>query len=680
VDRYWLAELVKGFALGEQVGCVTGIAFPLELQTQAQLWFEMQGYFSKGLTRRVFDLAENRLRNPVFPYSAGIFGTGANMAFRTAALRAVGGFDPALGPGSPALGGEDLAAFFQIIMAGKTLVYEPGAIVHHLHRRDYAGLRQQMHGYGVGLTAYLTKCVIDKPGLVLDLAVKAPYGMAHALRAQSRKNAKRPYDYPRELVLIERRGLLLGPWAYVRSRWTMRTWRKQAEPPLGRVRPALPVEETAEFRPVRVLEVELGAPLPDILPSRAAAGQVFERALVLVRLHTRPLGAVEMALVDGGLGAACYAQAIWCSLAKEIAAHLRQDGLPAPTTLEAAGLPSASTPPCLQERDAVLAQAPFVSIVVATRDRPESLAVCLDSLLALDYPHCEILVVDNAPSTSATADLITHSYADSGRVRYVREDRPGIGWARNRGLEEVRGEIVAFTDDDVVVDRYWLAELVKGFALGEQVGCVTGMIFPTELQTQAQLWIEQFGGFSKGYTQRVFDLAEHRVRNRLYPYSAGAFGSGANMSFRTAALRAVGGFDPALGPGSPGVGGEDLAAFFQIIMAGKTLVYEPGAIVHHVHRRDYAGLRKQVHGYGVGLTAYLTKCVIDKPSLAVDLATRIPHGVAYALSSRSAKNAGKSHDYPHELTVMERRGMLLGPWAYVRGRWIMRKLKSRVGR
>src|SRR6185312_3629836 len=144
----------------------------------------------------------------------------------------------------------------------------------------------------------------------------------------------------------------------------------------------------------------------------------------------------------------------------------------------------------------------------------------------------------------------------------------GLGWARNGGLGEARGEIVAFTDDDVVVDRYWLAELVTGFTVADHVGCVTGIALPMELRTQAQMWFEQFGGFSKGYARRVFDLAENRLRNRLYPYSAGVFGTGANMAFRTSALRATGGFDPALGPGSSGVGGEDLAAFFQIIMAG----------------------------------------------------------------------------------------------------------------
>jgi glycosyltransferase involved in cell wall biosynthesis len=435
--------------------------------------------------------------------------------------------------------------------------------------------------------------------------------------------------------------------------------------------------EAPGFRPVRILEAEISEPLAAVPANDTETGQTFERAMVLVRLHTQPLGVVELRLEQGGLDAENHAQAIWTSLHEEITTHLRLDGLPAPSTLSAAGLNGAVTPRCIQDREAVLADAPLVSVVVATRDRPADLAVSLESLLSLNYPNFEIIVVDNAPSSNVTDDFMRETYGDRAMIRYVREDQPGLGRAHNRGLEDVRGEIVAFTDDDVLVDRWWLAELVQGFAGGANVGCVTGMIFPRELQTQAQMWIEQHGGFGKGYVRRVFDLAENRPANRLYPYAAGAFGSGANMAFRTSALRAMGGFDPALGAGSPGVGGDDLAGFFQVIMAGYALVYEPGAIVHHLHRRDYAGLRKQVYGYGVGLTAYLTKCLIDRPGLLFDVAAKIPYGLVYALSARSPKNKRKHDDYPRELTMIELKGMLHGPLAYVRGRIQTRRVSKR---
>jgi GT2 family glycosyltransferase len=366
-------------------------------------------------------------------------------------------------------------------------------------------------------------------------------------------------------------------------------------------------------------------------------------------------------------------------LRAEIIVHLHRDGWLAPTALEPTGIPSTGMPPCLQERARLLANAPFVSVVVATHDRPASLAACLRSLLSLDYPNYEIIVVDNAPRTSATADVVRHTYGAVAHVHYVREDRPGGAWSHNRGLKDVKAPLVAVTDDDVVVDRHWLAELVKGFSVAENVACVTGMIFPTELETPAQLWIEQYGGFGKGFTRRVFDLVGHRPKNPLFPYAAGAFGSGANMAFRTSVLRALGGFDPVLGAGNVACGGDDLAAFFQVITAGYTLVYEPAAIVHHRHHRNYDELRQQMYGYGVGLTAYLTKSLVDQPGLLLDVAARIPHGLVYALSSRSPKNMRKLVDYPRELTTIERKGMLYGPYAYLRGRWQTRKITKQLG-
>jgi GT2 family glycosyltransferase len=290
----------------------------------------------------------------------------------------------------------------------------------------------------------------------------------------------------------------------------------------------------------------------------------------------------------------------------------------------------------------------------------------------LNYPNYEILVVDNAPSTPATADLMKQTYSDISQVRYVREDRPGLVWARNCGLMEAKGEIVAYTDDDVVVDQHWLAELVKGFCIAENVACVTGLILPMELETPAQVWFEQFGGFSKGFARRIFNMGKHRTKSRLYPYDAGRFGSGNNMAFKTSVLRNIGGF--ALGLCVAGA--EDITAYFRVITRGYTLVYEPAAIVYHLHRRDYIGLRKQMYWYGIGLTAYLMECLVDNPKLFVSFVTKVPYSLFYMMSSRSPKNMKKSPEYPKELTFLERKGTLYGPLAYLRGCWRARKLRK----
>ncbi|SRR5713101_5503514 len=434
--------------------------------------------------------------------------------------------------------------------------------------------------------------------------------------------------------------------------------------------------QAADYTPARILEIELGELLPSVSAVDEKTRQRYQRAMCLVRLHTRPLGVVEFQLVEEWTSPHDYAQHIWRALGMQINEHLQQDGLPSVTWLDVAGLPSSGTPRCIKEREQFLAQAPFVSVIVPTRDRPERIQRCLQSLLALHYPRYEIIVVDNAPSTSATADFIQQTYRDVPQVRYVCEDRPGSSWARNRGMMAARGEILAFADDDVVTDRYWLVELVRAFSRADRVACVTGLVLPVELETPSQFWIEEYGGFGKGFTRRIFDIAENHPKTPLYPYTAGRFGTGASMAFTAAFLRSVGGFDPALGPGSPAQGGEDLTLFFQAVTRGYKLVYEPAALVYHPHHRDYIALQKQIYCYGVGLAAYLTRSIKHTPRFLLDLIPKLPYGLFFTLSARSPKNSKKSENYPKELTMLERKGMLYGPFAYVRSRWAVRNARK----
>lgn len=440
------------------------------------------------------------------------------------------------------------------------------------------------------------------------------------------------------------------------------------------------VDQESEVVPSRIVEVELGQPLLAISAFDDKTGRHYQRALCLIRLHTRPLGVVETPVGESGVSADELAELVWHSLQNAIIEHLIQDGLPPVTALDRDGLCSSSVLRCIEERDTFLAHAPFVSIIVATRDRPELIESCLQSLLALQYPGYEIIIVDNAPTTNATAALVQQSYADMPQVRYVREDRPGLSQARNCGTRAARGEIVAFTDDDVVVDPYWLVELVRAFAIAGDVACVTGLGLPLELETAAQFWSEEHGAFNNGFSRRIFDMKENHPRIPLHPYTVGRFGAGVSMAFKTAFLRDAGGFDPALGVGSPARGGEDLAMFFQVMTRGYKLVYEPASLLYHLHRRDYPGLRKQVYNCGVGLTAYLTKSLRDSPRLLFDFLVKVPYGLFFALSSRSPKNSKKSARYPKELTALELKGMLYGPFAYVRSRSTTRNKAFRAGK
>ncbi len=430
------------------------------------------------------------------------------------------------------------------------------------------------------------------------------------------------------------------------------------------------------FQAVNMCEVELSQPLPDISATDPTNGQEYARARVLVRLHTAPLGLVELDVPREGLAASMLARHIWTTLAPRINTHLRADGLEAAQMLDSAGLPAYALPECLRRRACFLADAPFLSVIIPTRERPDRMARCVRSILANVYPSTryEVIIADNVPRTNATAEVVAREFADAP-VRYIREDSPGSASARNRGLTLAEGEIVAFTDDDVIADTHWLAELARAFscAVEAPISCVTGLVMPMELTSQAQVWFEQYGGFSPGFERRLYNMSNHHPHTPLYPFRAGIFGTGNNMAFRRRALAAIGNFDPALGNGTPALGGVDSEVLLRMILRGYTLLYEPSAIVHHAHRADYDGLRRQIYSYGVGLTAYYLKTLMSNPRIVPDFLRQIPQGLRFMLSPHSSMHSNKLTGYPRELTLLEFRGMLYGPLAYLRSRRVYGK-------
>lgn len=424
-----------------------------------------------------------------------------------------------------------------------------------------------------------------------------------------------------------------------------------------------PPPARAGWKPVQLSELELSAPLQ---PLRCAAPDHYSHTSALVRLHGRPLGVVNL---PTGAEPAEQARIVWQFLTPEIRHHLAGDGLavadrPDDSVLQ--GDPGTTTPTCVAGRARLLADAPPVTVLVATRDRTRELGACLDSLMVQDYPGAyDIVVVDSAPSSEATKQYLQRRYAGDERVHYVRTDVPGLAVAHNHGLPAVTGEITAITDDDVVVDAQWLSAIVEAFRATTGTACVTGLILPVELETPAQALLEQYGGFARGFRRQVYALDAGPSDDPLFPYTAGRLGSGANMAFDTRLLRALGGFDPALGAGTPARGGDDLAAFVQVLLAGHRLVYEPAAIVRHRHRRDYAGLRAMAQGYGIGLGAYLSSVVASQPALLLDMMRKGPRALSYVLRPDSIKNRNKGEAYPRALTRTERIGMVRGPLAYV---------------
>lgn len=412
--------------------------------------------------------------------------------------------------------------------------------------------------------------------------------------------------------------------------------------------------------PVLVGNLYLDAPLPEL----DGEGR-YRSARLLVWLHGRPLGELVLPLGARPMPAQRLADEVWSVHGERIAKHCADDGISPLASLPAAGIALPAQARCASRR--ALATEPAITVAIATRDRTDSLLRCLASLARLNYRAFDVVVVDSAPASDTTARALTGRQDWPFTLRYVRTARPGLALAHNEALPAVTGEIVAFTDDDVEVDPDWLGALAAAFT-ETGAACVTGLIVPAELETRAQLLVEQAGGFARGFTRRRFtrDMPDPEP---LFPFTAGRFGSGANMAFRTDWLLGHGAFDPATGAGTPARGGDDLVAFLRTITDGGMLVYEPAAVVRHWHRRDYQGMRRQAFGYGMGLGAYLTAAIWRKPALLAAMARRAGPAAVHLLGSNSAKNSDRSESFPRELVWRELAGVAAGPVGYARSRW-----------
>jgi GT2 family glycosyltransferase len=383
-----------------------------------------------------------------------------------------------------------------------------------------------------------------------------------------------------------------------------------------------------------VLDLELDG-LP---PGISGLDERYARALILFRWHRQAVGSVLLPVRGGCIGEAALQAAARGATGKGLwyrLAHERLGWRPGPP--EPAGPPRAT-------------------IAICTRDRPDDLRRALDALLRLPDHGQELLVVDNHPSTDATLRLIG-SYPS---VRYVREDRPGLDVARNRALREAVHDIVAFCDDDAVVEPEWLEGLCRNFS-DPEVLCVTGLTMPLELETDAQEFFEQHSPFGRGFRRVVFD------GQRDNPLVVGPVGAGANMALRRSILDLVGPFDEALDAGTPTQSGGDHEMFSRILAAGYRIVYDPAALGWHRHRRTFEELRATFYGYGVGVYATFARHLLYERELGVlKLALSwFRHGQAPALARALL---GRPGSVPLPLVLAELRGCAAGPRAYFKSR------------
>jgi GT2 family glycosyltransferase len=305
-----------------------------------------------------------------------------------------------------------------------------------------------------------------------------------------------------------------------------------------------------------------------------------------------------------------------------------------------------------------------MTVVICTRDRPSGLRATLTSLRRQTDANFEVLVVDNSQGSTTTAMVVEE--LDLARCEYTVEPRPGLSRARNRALGAVRTELIAWIDDDEVADADWVRRLKEGFSHKAKPAAVCGVMLPAELEFEAQVRFEQYGGFNKGrdLMPEVLQMGALSVASPLYPLPP--FGPGGNMAFRTEALHSVNGFDPCLGAGTRTHSGEETRVLSLLLLSGRTILHWPSAITWHTHRREMTALQKQLYGYSAGLSAFYASMIRSRPTIAFDILRLSPYALRdLRHDSKSLRLGQLPDDFPAYLLKAARRGLLEGGFMYI---------------
>jgi GT2 family glycosyltransferase len=233
---------------------------------------------------------------------------------------------------------------------------------------------------------------------------------------------------------------------------------------------------------------------------------------------------------------------------------------------------------------------PAISVVICSRNRPTFLREAIRSVLQGKDVPAELVVIDQSDVSSE--DLAALECPAGCSVHYHWSQGRGVSEARNAALALAQGKIVAFTDDDVVVDTDWLGALVKPLLAAGPHNITTGRVLPLAQPT---------GGISAP------TLVLSETPTVYQGWIARDVLQAGNMAGYREDLLNVGGFDERLGPGTDFPAGEDNDLGLRLLAAGYLIRYEPSAVIYHRAWREpgeYLHLRWH---YGIGQGAYYAK-------------------------------------------------------------------------
>lgn len=229
-------------------------------------------------------------------------------------------------------------------------------------------------------------------------------------------------------------------------------------------------------------------------------------------------------------------------------------------------------------------QNPLISVIIATKNRPKQINVCIQSLCKNTYSNFEIIVVDQSD------DIETKKIIDrlpDKRIRYIKQIPSGISKARNAGVHLSHGRIISFTDDDCIPNAYWLKNVYSSFATHKDIWGVFGKTMPYVKTSKYQICPCTF----QSNRMKIIHTPKKHTNN---------FGFGNNMSFKKEIFEKIGFFENLLGLGSLGLSAEDADFALRMLSNKYPLMYNPHVLVYHNRLVEYADFARINLAYSCG--------------------------------------------------------------------------------
>jgi len=228
----------------------------------------------------------------------------------------------------------------------------------------------------------------------------------------------------------------------------------------------------------------------------------------------------------------------------------------------------------------------MISVIVATLNRPSNIASCLKSLLNNSKTDYEIIIIDQSKNDS-TYSLVKR--LNNRNIHYLKQQTIGKSRALNIAINNSHGHVLAFTDDDCIVDNDWLKEIYSTFHNNQNISVSFGKTLPYNPKKHSQRVCPScFNNGNKIYT--VTEPEKHWL----------GIGFGNNMAFKHSEFIKLGMFKTWLGPGSIGSNAEDAELSLRTLIKGGKIIYNPNMIVYHNKWLDQKEMIRQQLSYNCG--------------------------------------------------------------------------------